>query len=99
MKGTAEKILVTGAAGQIGTELTAALRETYGRDAVIATDLRPADAVLTDAGTYISLNVMDREGLEAIVRSHGITQIYHLAAMLSASGEKNPLAAWDLNMQ
>lgn len=85
------KILVIGACGQIGTELTAALREKYGQYNVIA-----ADKVI---GADILLDVLDHQELENIVRECGITQIYLLAAMLSATGERNADAAWKLNVQ
>lgn len=90
-----EKILVTGACGQIGTELILALRDKYGEDQVIAADIhvRP-DGV----SNYIQLDVMQHQMLELVVKECGITQIYHLAAMLSAKGEQNLEAAWALNV-
>ncbi|MFY0607258.1 MAG: NAD-dependent epimerase/dehydratase family protein [Cyclobacteriaceae bacterium] len=92
-----EKILVIGACGQLGTELTLRLREFFGQDQVIASDLRdPIDLIKN--GPYESLDVMDASKLNAIVARHNITQIYHLAAILSAKGEQNPQMAWDLNM-
>lgn len=90
-------LLVTGACGQIGTELVKALREKYGRAAVIASDIR--DENEAQDGPYLSLDVLDKPGLEKVVNELGVTHIYHLAAVLSASGEKNPEAAWHLNMQ
>jgi nucleoside-diphosphate-sugar epimerase len=93
------KILVTGALGQIGTELTAALRSKYGRDAVIASDRYPLSEELAREGLYAKLDVMNKTMLERLVNQTGITQIYHLAAVLSASGEQNPRQSWDLNMQ
>jgi nucleoside-diphosphate-sugar epimerase len=91
-------ILVTGACGQIGTELVAALRQQYGTGRVIATDIRPKAFMMGDDG-YHALNVMDKPGLDRLAGRFGITQIYHLASMLSASGEQQPLESWDLNMQ
>lgn len=94
-----EKILVTGACGQIGRELTEALREKYGRLAVLASDRLDASLVASDHSPYITLDVLDRDSLGKLIRQEGITQIYHLAAMLSATGEKNPPLAWQVNMQ
>ncbi|MEQ9305446.1 MAG: NAD-dependent epimerase/dehydratase family protein [Marinoscillum sp.] len=92
-----DKILVIGACGQLGTELTLKLRDLYGTDSVIASDLRePVD--LIKEGPFESLDVMDRQALNNLVSRHKITQIYHLAAILSARGEQNPKLAWDLNM-
>jgi len=97
MKGT-ENILVIGACGQIGRELTAALRLRYGRDAVLATDIQAKDQVALENSPYVQLDVLDKDKLSELIESQGTTQIYHLAAMLSASGERNPQAAWKLNM-
>jgi nucleoside-diphosphate-sugar epimerase len=94
-----EKILVIGASGQIGVELTLALRKLYGNANVVASDLREENALLTGTGPYVSLDVMNKEMLHVQVIRQGITQIYLLAAILSATGEKNPALAWHLNMQ
>ena len=94
-----EKILVIGASGQIGVELTLALRKIYGNAYVIASDLREQNSLLEGTGPYVSLDVMNKEMLHVQVIRQGITQIYHLAAILSATGEKNPGLAWHLNMQ
>jgi nucleoside-diphosphate-sugar epimerase len=94
-----EKILVIGASGQIGVELTLALRKIYGTANVIASDLREENPLLHGTGPYVSLDVMNKEMLHVQVIRQGITQIYLLAAMLSATGEKNPALAWHLNMQ
>lgn len=94
-----EKILVIGASGQIGVELTLALRKIYGTVNVIASDLREENPLLHGTGPYVSLDVMNKEMLHVQVIRQGITQIYLLAAMLSATGEKNPALAWHLNMQ
>ena len=93
------KILVTGATGQIGSELTLALREKYGRDNVIAAGNKttPSDELKT-SGPFITLDVTDKEVLEKVVTKYNITQIYHLVSLLSAVGEKNPDAAWFVNM-
>ncbi|HMW66651.1 MAG TPA: L-threonine 3-dehydrogenase [Chitinophagaceae bacterium] len=93
-----EKILVIGASGQIGVELTMALRNIYGNANVIASDLREQNPLLEGTGPYVSLDVMNKEMLHVQVIRQGITQIYLLAAILSATGEKNPSLAWNLNM-
>ncbi|HEY0679485.1 MAG TPA: NAD-dependent epimerase/dehydratase family protein [Chitinophagaceae bacterium] len=94
-----EKILVIGASGQIGVELTLALRKLYGNNSVIASDLREENDLLRGTGPYVSLDVMNKEMLHVQVIRQNITQIYLLAAILSATGEKNPNLAWHLNMQ
>jgi nucleoside-diphosphate-sugar epimerase len=94
-----EKILVIGASGQIGVELTLALRKIYGNANVIASDLREQNPLLEGTGPYVSLDVMNKEMLHVQVIRQNITQIYLLAAILSATGEKNPSLAWHLNMQ
>ncbi|MEO5967847.1 MAG: NAD-dependent epimerase/dehydratase family protein [Ferruginibacter sp.] len=94
-----DKILVIGASGQIGVELTLALRKMYGEANVIASDLREENDLLKGTGPYVSMDVMNREMLHVQIIRQGITQIYLLAAILSATGEKNPGLAWHLNMQ
>lgn len=94
-----EKILVIGASGQIGVELTLALRKIYGNANVIASDLREENELLKGTGPYVSMDVMNKEMLHVQVIRQNITQIYLLAAILSATGEKNPNLAWHLNMQ
>lgn len=91
-------ILVTGACGQIGTELTKALRQQYGSGQVIATDLQYTNDTLKAEGPYRRLDVLDKYEIEKIVAEFKVTQIYHLVAMLSATGERNPMPGWDLNM-
>jgi nucleoside-diphosphate-sugar epimerase len=90
------RFLVTGALGQIGTELTQALRARHGADAVLATDVRPAAG--PPSGPFSLLDARDRERLGKLARDHEATWIIHLAALLSASGEANPELAWDLNI-
>ncbi|MBT60111.1 MAG: NAD-dependent epimerase [Euryarchaeota archaeon] len=85
------RILVTGALGQIGTELVEALRQKHGPEAVIATDLRKAE------GCRI-LDVMNTDEIKKVMVEQHITEIYHLAALLSATGEKNPHLCWDINV-
>ncbi len=94
-----ERILVIGASGQIGVELTLALRGVYGNNQVVAADLREMNPLLEGTGPYVSLDVMNKEMLHVQVIRQNITQIYLLAAILSATGEKNPALAWNLNMQ
>ena len=94
-----ERILVIGASGQIGVELTLALRKMYGNANVVASDLREENDLLKGTGPYVSLDVMNKEMLHVQVIRQNITQIYLLAAILSATGEKNPNLAWSLNMQ
>jgi nucleoside-diphosphate-sugar epimerase len=90
-----ERVLVIGARGQIGSELTEALAVRLGRDNVIAADLAPAGS---GAVAYERLDVLDRARLEALIEARGITQVYQLAATLSATGERDPGRAWSLNM-
>ncbi len=94
-----EKILVIGASGQIGVELTLALRKIYGNAQVVASDLREENDLLKGTGPYVALDVMNKEMLHVQVIRQNITQIYLLAAILSATGEKNPGLAWHLNTQ
>ncbi|MBA3829466.1 MAG: NAD-dependent epimerase/dehydratase family protein [Taibaiella sp.] len=94
-----EKILIIGACGQIGVELVLALRKLYGAANVVATDIRDEHPLLTGTGPYYTLNAMDAAGTHALVKKENITQIYLLAALLSATGEKDPGRAWDINMQ
>lgn len=93
-----ERILVIGACGQIGVELTLALRKIYGGPNVVASDLREEHELLKGSGPYVSMDVMNKEMLHVQVIRQNFTQIYLLAAILSATGEKNPPLAWNLNM-
>ncbi|RYG04439.1 MAG: NAD-dependent epimerase/dehydratase family protein, partial [Chitinophagaceae bacterium] len=94
-----EKILVIGASGQIGVELTLGLRKIYGNANVVASDLREENELLKGTGPYVSIDVMNKEMLHVQIIRQNVTQIYLLAAILSATGEKNPNLAWNLNMQ
>jgi nucleoside-diphosphate-sugar epimerase len=94
-----EKIAVIGAAGQIGSELVMALRKLYGNDNVYATDLRQPSKEVMDSGPFQILDVMDDKRLIHFVIRHKITQIYHLAAVLSGNAEKLPVQAWKINME
>ncbi len=93
------KILVTGATGQIGSELTITLRERYGKDNVVAMGhRRKPSKTLEESGPYVSGDVRDRENLEKIIREYDVDTVYHMAAILSATGEKNPQLCWDVNI-
>ncbi|MDA0314785.1 MAG: NAD-dependent epimerase/dehydratase family protein [Bacteroidetes bacterium] len=93
-----DKILVIGAAGQLGLELTHALTDQFGGDQVIATDLKAIASSQFANCRFEVLDVMDKDALGTLVKREQVTQIYHLAAVLSATGEKTPLFAWQLNM-
>ena len=93
------KILVTGAVGQIGSELTVELRRRYGAENVVATGHRTKpSAVLCDSGPFEFIDVTDRGTLEAVIERYDIDTIYHMAAILSAVGEERPHLAWDVNI-
>ena len=93
-----KRILIIGACGQIGTELTAYLREIFGRHKVIASDIREGDAALMESGPFEILDAMDYDAVEEVVIRHEITDVYLMAAMLSATAEKFPMKGWNLNM-
>ena len=92
------RILIIGACGQIGTELTLKLREEYGKDNVIASDIKEGPATLMQSGKFIILDATDKESIANVLLTQKITQVYMMAAMLSATAEKIPLKAWHLNM-
>ncbi|QHI37817.1 putative epimerase/dehydratase [Kordia antarctica] len=92
------KVLIIGACGQIGTELTAVLRDTYGTANVVATDIRKSESNVCSGGTFEVLDARDKEAIRACIEKHEITDVYLMAAILSAAAEKNPELAWDLNM-
>ncbi|MDD5040597.1 MAG: NAD-dependent epimerase/dehydratase family protein [Patescibacteria group bacterium] len=93
------KILITGACGQIGSEMTLALRERYGKDNVLATDIRePEDENLRASGAFEYLNVLEEQHIARLVQKYKIDTIYHLVGILSAAGEKNPDNAWMVNV-
>ena len=92
-------ILIIGACGQIGTELTLALRENYGNDAVVASDIREGSDALMESGPFELLDATDYTAIEDVVMHYEIDEVYLMAAMLSAAGEKFPERAWSLNME
>ncbi len=94
------KILVTGALGQIGTELAPYLREKYGTDNVVASARRVKDGCekVVDTGPFELLDITDREKIATIIKKHKVNSIYHLASLLSATGEENPQALWEVNL-
>ncbi|QNR22680.1 NAD-dependent epimerase/dehydratase family protein [Croceimicrobium hydrocarbonivorans] len=95
----ADKILVLGSSGQIGTDLVDSLREAYGNDNVIASDLKAPSAERLAQGPFEQLDALDDKKVFEVIKKHGINQVYHLVAMLSATAEKMPLRGWDLNMR
>lgn len=94
----AEKILIIGACGQIGTELTLKLREIHGNDQVVASDIREGVDELMQSGAFEILNATDEVHIRQIIETYNIKEVYLMAAMLSATAEKAPKKAWDLNM-
>ena len=93
-----ERILVIGAGGQIGSELTVALRARFGTDNVVASDIKDVPPPTLQDGPYSQLNILDRPAIEKIVDERRIDAIIDLAALLSATGEKNPQACWHINV-
>jgi len=93
-----KKVLIIGASGQIGTDLTLELRNRLGGDNVIATDIKLASEEIMEGGPFENLDAMNADRLNEIIDKYKITEIYHLAAILSGNAEKNPKWAWDLNM-
>ena len=92
------RILITGALGQIGMELLEALQNKFGSENVIASDIRDPQDVDDSNFRYERLDVLDSEQMENIIRENDITEVYHLAALLSATGEKNPQLCWKINV-
>ena len=89
-----EKILITGASGQIGTVLAKALAERYGAENIIATDIKEPQY---DGVDFVMLDILNAQRVNEVLDDYRITQVYHLAAILSASGEWNPLKTWNIN--
>lgn len=94
-----DTILVIGASGQIGTELVMKLRALYGGSQIIASDIRPSSQEVMQTGPYETLDIMDQKSLHHIVKKYKVTQVYLLAALLSATAEKNIELGWSLNMR
>lgn len=92
------KILIIGACGQIGTELTKKLREQYGVENVVASDIRKLNVDVVNDGIFEVINALDYNQIEHLIEQYHITDVYLMAALLSATAEKNPAFAWDLNM-
>ncbi|EKT4545307.1 L-threonine 3-dehydrogenase [Flavobacterium psychrophilum] len=92
------KILIIGACGQIGTELTNKLRTIYGKENVITSDIRKLNTDIVNEGMFEVVNALDYNQIEHLLEKHQITDVYLMAALLSATAEKNPAFAWDLNM-
>ena len=95
----AEKIIILGSEGQVGTDLAATLRSVYGKNNVVCSEIKPGDEAKYDLGPYEELNVLERESIKDVFSKHKPTMVYHLAAMLSATAEKYPRKGWDLNME
>ena len=94
-----ERILIIGSSGQIGTELVMELRSMYGNDNVIASDIRPSAEIVMESGPFETLDIMDEQLLRDIVKKYKVTQVYLLAALLSATAEQNIELGWSLNMR
>jgi len=94
-----KKILVIGASGQIGSDLTVELRNRFGADNVIASDIKDATEEVMQGGPFETVDVMNKERIAEVLDAYKITEIYHLAAILSGNAEKNPKWAWDINME
>jgi nucleoside-diphosphate-sugar epimerase len=93
-----ETVLVIGACGQLGTELVEALRAIYGENNVVASDVKKSDNVVFSTGPFETLDILDKARLTELIQKYKPTQVYHLAALLSATAEKMPEFAWKLNM-
>jgi len=92
------KILIIGACGQIGTELTQSLRKIYGTENVVASDVRKLDNSVVNDGVFEVVDALDFNQIQELIEKYSITDVYLMAALLSATAEKNPAFAWDLNM-
>lgn len=93
-----EVILILGASGQIGNELTEKLREVYGNNQVIASDIRTGNSMMMNAGPFEIIDATDKDTILKMIKKYHVTQVYLLAAMLSATAEQYPEKAWSLNM-
>ena len=95
---TDTNVLILGGCGQVGTELATGLKEIYGNDHVVVSDIKSAEEARVN-GPYETINVMDKDAIFEVIKKYKITQVYHLAALLSATAEKNPMFGWQLNME
>lgn len=93
-----KKVLIIGAAGQIGTELVLELERKFGKESVIASDVKDECPKALKDSNYKQLNILDKEGVSKLIKEEKVTDVYLLAALLSATAEKNPAFAWELNM-
>lgn len=98
LKDCMKKIIITGALGQIGSELTMKLRDIYGEDNVIATDIRKIDTEAAQSGPFEVVDVTDSKSMIETARKYNVDTVIHMAALLSATAEANPVFAWNLNM-
>lgn len=94
---SSKRILVIGSSGQIGTELVEGLRARFGNEHVVASDIK--EPQVEQSGPFVMVDAMDRRGIERIIDKYAITEVYLLAALLSATAEKDPAFAWKLNME
>ena len=90
--------LIIGAAGQVGSELTATLRESYSPSTIIASDVKDPPEYVKESGPFYELDVLNKEQIAKIIQENNVTEIYNLAALLSATAEEKPMFGWDLNM-
>ena len=93
------KVLILGASGQIGTDLALELRKQEGAENVVCSDIKPPQDIILNGGPYEEINVMDKSRIEEVIKKHNISEVYLLAALLSATAEKNPKFGWELNME
>jgi len=94
-----KKILITGALGQIGSELTPFLRRRYGNENVVASDIKPiSEGMINQNGPFKHIDCLDAQEIYSAIKKYKIDTVFHLAAILSASGEKNPQLAWKVNI-
>ena len=93
-----KKIFITGALGQIGSELTVKLRDIYGTDNVIATDIRKNESEAAQSGPFEVVDVTDSKTMIEVAKKYNVDTVIHMAALLSATAEANPVFAWNLNM-
>lgn len=96
---TSDKILIIGAAGQIGSELTMRLRSKSSKNLVVAADIKEPSQEILESGPFEKINVLDNDSIAEVIKKYQISQIYHLAAVLSKNAEMNPLSSWNINMQ